>query len=179
MARLAKAGVAKSTGSLRICAPAGMTTEGCPLKVRLWSEAVSMAVTEGSAMVEGARAPGATGHTIGWGAGGLDAVAMLAASMRRGSVPNSLVKRTRSVLPAMEVWTISRRVESMSVGGSRRESLWGDAAQVPTQACGAGLGAAVCAERVPARSAGSTVRRAGRAMRIRRNPPGRECWTGE
>ncbi len=36
--------------------------------------------------------------------------AMEAASMVRGSTPNSLVRTTRTAGPPMEMWTISRRV---------------------------------------------------------------------
>src|SRR5579863_2184036 len=60
--------------------------------------------------------------------------ATAAAPMRSGSVPNSLVKRMRSALPAMLVCTISRSVESTRVGmvchGSPPK---GDVAQVVTQ----------------------------------------------
>jgi hypothetical protein len=43
-------------------------------------------------------------------------IAMVAASMRRGSVPNSLVRWTRTDLPAIEMCTISRSVDSTSEG---------------------------------------------------------------
>src|ERR1700722_6219525 len=109
MARLADAAVAIVTGSVSTSAPGGITIDCEPPNVRSCKDAASMLLKPAL-------------------------VAMLAASMRRGSVPNSLVRRTRTALPAIEVCTISRRVDSTSVGivchGSPSK---GEAAHVPTQ----------------------------------------------
>jgi hypothetical protein len=69
--------------SLTMRAPGGMTTEARPPKVR--------GVGEVMALPSPRRA-------------------MEAASMVRGSTPNSLVRTTRTAGPPMEMWTISRRV---------------------------------------------------------------------
>src|SRR5436309_2647679 len=115
MARLADPAVAIATESVSTSAPGGITTDCEPPNVRSCKDAASMLLTPAL-------------------------VAIVAASMRSGSLPNSLVKRTRTDWPAREVCTISRRVESTSVGmGCHGSPSKGEAAHVPTHDAGAGL----------------------------------------
>ena len=121
MARFAKAAVAIGTGSETASAPGGMTMEGELPKVRAWRDAVSMLLSPVLRETD-------------------------AAPTRSASVPNSLVRRTRNSLPATEVWTTSRSVESTRVGTSCQGSPSnGEAAHVLTHKAGAEIGVLVWA----------------------------------
>src|SRR5579863_2847997 len=126
MARFVKAGAAIETESLTTSAPGGITIDGKPPNVRSCRVAASTLLT-----------PALT--------------PIVAASTRSGSVPNSFVSRTRTALPASDVCTISRSVESTSVGtvchGSPSNA---EAAHVPTQFADADLSAFDCAKTVEA-----------------------------
>ena len=87
MARSAAAGRFTMAGSLTTSAPGGMMTEVRPPNVRPAAETRLMELPP-------------------W------LMATCAAPMVSGSVPNSLVKMTRSSGPPMETCTISRRVVS-------------------------------------------------------------------
>src|ERR1035437_3351116 len=88
-------------GSLTISAPGGMVTMVRPLKVRPAEETRLMVLPP-------------------W------LTPTLAAPMRSGSEPNSLVKWTRTWGPPMEMWTISRTVVSavpLLIGRADEERL--------------------------------------------------------
>src|ERR1700679_300555 len=124
MAKVADAGVAMATGSVTTTAPGGTTIDGEPPNVRSCNDDVSTVLTP-------------------------VLVAMVAALIWRGSLPHSLVKRTLTALPAIEVCTISRTVVSARVGIVCHESPpKGAAAHVPTQDTGVGWAAVDCAKTV-------------------------------
>src|SRR5579859_355266 len=133
IARLVNAGTTIDTGSDSTSAPGGITIEGEPPKVRSCSEAASTLLT-----------PALT--------------PIVAASTRSGSVPNSFVSRTRTALPASDVCTISRRVESTSVGtvchGSPSNT---EAAHVPTHCADPDLAEGDCAATAEAAMSNKTA----------------------
>src|SRR5579859_303493 len=135
IARLVNAGTTIDTGSDSTSAPGGITIEGEPPKVRSCSEAASTLLI-----------PALT--------------PIVAASRRSGSAPNSFVSRTRTALPASDVCTISRRVESTNVGtvchGSPSNA---EAAHVPTHSDGADLAEGDWAETLKAAISNNTATR--------------------